>query len=704
MPDAGHRPSTTAHPLLQPLLSPRSVAVIGASPKTGGHSGRAVANLQRTGYRGRIYPVNPRYTEIAGLPCVPSVLDIEADVDAAYVLVPAARVPEAVAECAERRVRTVIVCTAGFGELGEQGRAQQDRMVEVARAAGTRILGPNCIGVLNLTDRYVGAPTFNITYAHTPGPLTILSHSGGMASILFNRAQERGIGVRAVVNFGNEADIELAEVLEALVDDDETRVIGLFVEQLRDGPRFIAAAERARDAGKPIVALKAGRSAAGARTVFGHTGALAGEHEVFSSVARQLGVLEVRGVDELLDNAHLLGATRRPAGPRLGVLSPSGGESGYVADLASDAGLELPALAPASELALGELLRFGNPGNPLDPTGAVIGNPGLFRDVLAIFSRDPNFDMLHIALPAWGEMDAETLLPLVLQAARDAGKPAVVSAWRARGLTERADELLRDSSVPSFESSDRAVGALAALAYWAAATARAPDTSPPPVTLERPVDGVGNEYEAKQVLAAGGVAVSGEVLVADPQAVAGAAAGLAGPLVLKLLARGIVHKSDLGLVKLGLGHDDVGRAAHDLASRARDLDLDVEGFLLAEQIDGVEMIVGGMVDPTFGPLVMVGAGGVLAELLSDSEFLLCPASPAQVEDALRRLRIWRVLDGYRGQRFDTAALIGLTSRFSQLFAGSPWMAEVDLNPVMVRPTDTGGAVVVDAAIRTAGTA
>lgn len=701
MADTGVDSPLTSHPLLGPLLAPRSVAVIGASPNVAGHSGRVVTNLMRTGYRGKVFPINPRHQEIAGLRCHPSVLDVPEEVEAAYVLVPAARVVEAVAECTDRGVRTVVVCTSGFGELGAEGAEQQRRMVETARRGGTRILGPNCIGVLNLVDGYVGCPTFNITYDHTPGQLSILSHSGGMASILFNRAQSRGIGVRAMVNFGNEADVEMAEVIDALVDDHETRVIALFVEQLRDGARFVSAAERARRAGKAIVALKAGRSAAGARTVFGHTGALAGEHAVFSSIARQLGVQEARSVDELLDTAHLLGsAGRGTVGPRLGALSPSGGESGYVADLASDAGLQLPPLSPPTQARLGELLRFGNPGNPLDPTGAVIGNPALFDEVLAVFTTDPAFDMLHVALPAWGAMDAEALLPRVLESLAAAAKPAVVSAWTARGLTERAEQLLRASAVPSFESSDLAVHALAALHRWSSANVHDHSDAPAPLFLDKPAAEPLNEHDAKVLLARAGIPVTGEALAAGPASVASAADGLDRPLVLKVLARGVVHKSDLGLVRLGLDDTNLVAAATVLTARADELGLQVEGLLVAEQADGLEMIVGGLRDATFGPLVMIGAGGVLAELISDSVFLRCPATPEEIEAELRRLKVWTLLHDYRGQRFDTAALVQLASRFSCAFAGSPWMAEVDLNPVIVRSAEVGGAVVVDAAIRT----
>jgi acetate---CoA ligase (ADP-forming) len=686
--------------LLQPLLAPRSVAVLGASPREAGHAGRLVANLDRTGYAGRVLPVNPKYDRIGRHRCYPSVLDIEEPVDAAYVLLPAARVVDAVTQCGAIGIPVVVVCTSGFAELGPEGRRQQDRLVAVARQAGIRLLGPNCIGVLSVLDRFVGCPTFNITDDHVPGGISILSHSGGMGTVIFNRAQARRIGIRALISLGNEADLDMAELVDALVDDAGTRCLCLYVEQLRNGPRFMAAAERARAAGKAIFVLKSGRSETGARTVLGHTGALAGDAAVFSAVLRQLGAVDVRGIDEMLDAALLLTQCRAPAGPRVGAVSPSGGETGYVADWASDSGLELPPLQPETERELATLMRFGRPGNPLDPTGAVIGDRELLRRLLDVFLSDVGFDMVHIAIPAWGRYDAEALLPTFIDAARTAGKPAVISSWSAGSLTEAADHLLLDCGIPVLPSSDRAAVALAHLHdFWHQPLFRraaAPEARPlpPPPAIEP------NEYDAKRWLRdQAGVDVAREVQVAEPDEVVLGAAPLRRPVVLKLLARGVVHKSDLGLIRLDLRTDDeLLAAAEDLAGRAAGLGLAVEGYLIAEQARGLEVLVGGVHDPTFGPIVAVGAGGLLTEYLSDLAFLPCPAAEQQVRQALAGLRLSRLLTGARGRHYDLEALVTLVSRLSHVLAGAPWLAELDLNPVVVREAGYG-AVVVDAMLR-----
>ncbi|WP_156753637.1 acetate--CoA ligase family protein [Actinokineospora pegani] len=672
------------------LLAPKSLAVIGASASDAGHAGRCLANLRRTGYAGELHPVNPRHTSLDGLVCHPSIGAVPGPVDAAYVLLPAAKVAAAVDECLDAGVKVITVCTSGFAELG---RADEQAALRArVRAAGARMVGPNCIGVLNVVDNVVAVPTFNVTTAFTPGGVTILSQSGGMGVTILNRAQGRGIGVRAMVSTGNEADVEVGELVDALVDDPRTSVVALFVEQLRDGPGFARAAGRARAAGKPVLALKVGRSAAARRSIAGHTGALAGEHRVFADLMRHLGVLLVDTVDELVDTAGLLASGVRPAGNRLGVFSPSGGDNSYAADRAGAVGLELPELPEPARAELAAMLALGVPGNPLDATGKVIGDAALLDDVLGVFAGQEVFDQVLLSIPTWGGRDAEHLLPGMLAAAARVGKPAVVSAWRADDLTEPVRRILRGSSVPSFESVDAAVAALAgAHRYWN-------ELPPGPVELGGPVAAgptrVLDEAEAKRVLAAAGLPVTREAVVASPDEAVAAAGALGWPVVLKGLAEGVVHKSDRGLVRLGTaGPAEVAAAAVELLAEP-----DVSRVLVAEQVSGAEVILGALRDPAFGPLVMLGAGGVLTDLLDDVVFLPCPTTPDAVRAALGGLRVGRVLDGARGRVHDTESLVRLAVAFAAWFAADDRVAEVDLNPVIVTPA--AGAVIVDAVMIT----
>ena len=688
--------------MLDSLIAPTSVAVIGASPEVAGHAGRAVANLVRTGFTGRIHPVNPKHREVQGLQCYPTVGDIPGSVDAAYILLPAHAVVESLRQCAAKGVRSVVVCTAGFAELGEIGREAQAEMKAIADESGMRILGPNCIGVLNVVDRYVGCPTFNITYDYVPGGVTFLSHSGGTAVTLFNRAQGRGLGVRTVVSLGNEADLDVAELLEAFVDDPQTTVIALYLEQIKNGNRFLEAVSHARRVGKPVVALKSGRSAVGKQTILGHTGAMAGEHAVFADVMRQAGVLEVTSIDEMLLACAVL-QLPRPTGPRIGVVSPSGGECTYVADRAETRDLQMASLSADTTAAIGARLRFGNPSNPLDLTGQVIGDGALLADVLREFFADPAIDMGVVSIPTWGPYDSERLLPVFLHAAQESGKPVAISAWSARNVTEVADMLLRASDLPTFSSADDAVDALGLLfRYWAL---RDEVSEPATLTRTEPLPFIGSaaaEHQAKAALASVGISVSREVLAASVDELVPAAAEIGFPLVLKLMAQGIVHKSEYGFVATNLHDAESTIAAADIMlARASAEGFTVDGLLVAAQEHGCEMIVGGVVDPTFGPVVLVGAGGTLAEQFHDTAFLRAPAGAGAVRNAISGLRVHAVLSGARGTTYDTEALVEVVVRASEVLAASPHVTELDLNPVIVRTIDAGGAVVVDAVINEA---
>jgi acyl-CoA synthetase (NDP forming) len=686
------------------LLAPRSIAIVGASSNEGGYSSRSLTNLLRTGYSGSIYPVNPRHTELAGLPCYPSVGHIGQPVDAAILLVRGDLVTDAVRDCVDAGVKVITVCSAGFAEDGEQGAALQVELVDLARAGGSRLLGPNCIGAVGVVENVVACPTLNITDVFTPGNISIVSQSGGMAVNLFNRAQGRGIGIRGVVSVGNEADVDVADLVDALVDDEHTTVIALFVEELRDVPAFTAAVAKAHRAGKPVLALKAGRSEAGARSSLTHTGALAGSHRVFGNVMEQLGVLEVDSIDELIDSADLLSRMEPPASNRILIVSPSGGECSYAADRASELGLRVPALSAQTIDALSGDMRFGTPGNPLDLTGQVIGNAEYLADVLRELERAPEFDMVLYAIPTWGPHDAQRLLPGFITAAQSSVKPTVISAWTAANLTQHGEAVLAAGQSTYFGSVDAALTALSNLARWSvlrATVAKAPEPRGAATAVRRPAElpQLATEHQAKAFLRRQGLPVSREVLLADAADAAGAAAEIGFPLVAKQLCAGVVHKSDLGLVRVGLRDEaELDQAVRDFAEIVAVRGLEPEGLLLSELHQGAEVILGGIRDPRFGPLLMIGAGGVLAELLDDVAFRLCPLTREEAGAALDGLAVGRLLRGHRGTQYDRDALIEIVVGFSELFSASDWLAQADLNPVVVADTPTGGAVIVDAAL------
>jgi acyl-CoA synthetase (NDP forming) len=683
------------------LFAPSSVAVIGASANAAGHAGRALTNLVRTGFPGPIYPVNPKYAELQGLRCYPDVSSIEEPPEAVYILLPAVHAVEAVRECGRAGVKLAIVCSSGFSELGEDGGSLQAELKAISLEHGIRVLGPNCIGIVSPSGGFVGAPTFNITYDQHPGGVSILSHSGGIAVTAFNRAQAAGLGVHSLVSLGNEADITMTTVLESLLLDDSVHIIALVVEQIREPEGFVRAARAAVRAGKRVVALKTGRSAAGSAAVTGHTGALAGDAAIFSTVMREAGVLEATSIDQLVDTVHLLAALGDVAvGNRLGVVSPSGGETVYVADQSTTYGIELPALSDELTAEIQAWMPLGNPANPLDLTGKIIGDSSLLTKVLGALGTQPEVDLLMVCLATWGEYDADAILATVIDAARSVATPVVFSAWDAGAMTERVVQLLGESGLPWFPSPDRA---LAAISLASRLRPPVPDVdatvlrrAEPPAGFE---SGTLGEHAAAGVLRAAGVPVVQEEIVASPEEAVALAASWGADVVLKLHAPDVVHKSELGLVEVDLPTpESILRAGRALLDRGAEHGLRHEGIMVARKEAGAEVIVGGVHDPDFGRFVLVGAGGILAEHLKDTVLVSAPAEPDTVRRALESLAAWPVLRGVRGKSNDVDALVDLVVDFSRVFAGSPWMSEVDLNPVLVRPSHVGGAVAVDAVI------
>jgi acyl-CoA synthetase (NDP forming) len=685
---------------LRALLAPTSVAVIGASPDVDRHPGRAVANLLRTGYRGAIHPVNPSYDEVLGLPCVPTVADA-GPVDTAYVLVGAGRVLDVVKQCVETGVRYVVVCTSGFAEEGAAGRDLQRRLGELAQRSETRVIGPNCIGVLSPVDSVVATPTFNIAPDLLPGPVAVVSQSGGIGVNVVNLLTARGVGARALVSVGNECDVDVADVVAAFARDESTSVIALFLEQVRRVEALLDAVRLAREAGKEVVALKVGASDAAARSSLSHTGAMTGAHDVFRAVMAEEGVRVVDSLDLLVDVSSLLSHGVRPTGSRLLVVSPSGGECSYAADRAEAAGLRVPPLTENTADRLRALMRFGSPGNPLDLTGAVIGDPVLLRRLLDEATTGDAVDAVLVALPTWGAHDAARLLPVILEAAGTTRVPTVVSSWSAGAMTRTVEELLTGAAVATFADTDAALRALGFVGAPSVTRRPAPGLRLHPVS---PWPESPNEADAKRWLANQGIAVPREVVVPSDGDVESAARSLRWPLVAKQLCRGVDHKSDLGLVVVGI--DDAPRLRRVLASFAetvRDQGLVAEGVLLAEQATGVEVLVGGVRDPDFGPMVVVGAGGVHAEVLADRVMARCPVTPDEARALLSRLRLWPLLAGHRGTACDVDGLARLVARVSEVLAVSPWLAELDLNPVLVGPHSArGSALAVDALVRVVG--
>lgn len=698
---------------LQPFFRPRSVAVIGASarPRTIGHS--LLANLVGSDFRGEIYPVNLNTDRIDGRSVWPSVSAIGATVDLAVVAVPAAAVESVLEDCAKAGVRAVVVISAGFAEVaGEAGREAEARIVRFLRGAGVRMVGPNCMGLLN-TDPTV---SLNATFAPAwppAGSIGMLSQSGALGLAVLDHARERHLGISTFVSVGNKADVSGNDLLCFWEQDPRTQVIVLYLESFGN-PRKFARIAPAVARRKPIVAVKSGRSAAGSRAASSHSAALASRDIAVDALFRQAGVIRTDTLEELFDVAALLATQPLPAGRRVGVVTNAGGPGILLADACAAHGLELPDLGAET---IATLRTFLPPqaglANPVDMIASAA--PQDFERTLAAVGRDPAIDaVVGICVPLFPERRAEVGAAMARGAALVPPEKPVLSVFlSSQGAPSSLDEGPR-GAIPSFhfpENAARALGRVVRYGEWR----RRPEGESltlEPFALEtiravlrrcretRPADPWLGTEDVQTILRVAGIEMTPGRVVPVGEA-ASEASRLGFPLVAKAVAPGLLHKSDVGAVLLDLhGPEEVAAAAQLIARRVEDLGLPLDGILLQRQVpEGIEALVGVTTDPNFGPLVVCGFGGVLVELLHDVSFRLPPVSDVDAGEMLDRLQTSRLLDGYRGRPAgDRQALIDVIRRVSALVEAIPELEELDLNPVKVLPPGRG-AVVVDGRMR-----
>jgi acetyltransferase len=695
---------------LDALLRPSAIAVIGASAEPYAIGGRPIRYLRKHGYTGAILPVNPKYAEVAGLPCYPSLAAIAEPVDCAIIAVPAAAVFDYLAQVRQKGVGAAVIFTAGFAETGGEGRTRQDNLRRFARETGTRLIGPNCVGLVNLVDR-VTATFSNIGErpAFRRGNVAILAQSGAIGGSLFDRCQDLGVGVAYLVTTGNEADVETAELIEVLLDDPEVAVFACFVESFKNPERFIAAAERALALGKPVLVLKAGVSAKGREVIASHTGALAASDAVHTAIFRQHGVVRVDDLEDMAYQLSLLSRCVAPRGRRLGVLSLSGGAAALVTDVCEQYGFALPDLAPETLARLRQWIpAYGSAANPADTSAATFGDPHLFPNCLDALSADPGFDLMLTVITAAASPMAESFGDAIARVG-DAHAPEKPSAtvWISGGLSDPGIERVRGSRVPVFRAIRTCFRALDRFAAYAE-TRRARETAPeryaaPPrfdlperqiQTLLGPPNAPLSERESAAVLAACGVPTVRQALATSPEEAARLAGEIGYPVALKVESPDLPHKTQVGGVRLGLGTPAEVNAAYaqilaDCRRRAPQAEL--RGVLVAEMAaPALELIAGFSRDAQFGPMVMVGLGGVYVEILGDVALRRAPLRPADAEAMLAELRGRALLDGARGAPpADRPALVEVLLRLSQLALDFPEVAEVDINPLFVYPAGQG---------------
>lgn len=685
---------------LAPLLAPRSVAVIGASPRENTLGNNVVVNLARFGFGGRIFPVHPSAPEVAGVPAYRSVADLPEAPDCAVLAVAADKVLPSLAEGAARGLRAAVVFASGFAELGDAGRALQAELQALAARTGLLVCGPNCLGLFNVRGR---APLYSsgIPEGLREGGLAVVSHSGSACIAMSTLGR---FGLSAMVSVGNAAVLDMADYLEYLAGDAHTRVVALFVETLRDPAGFAHAMQAMHRAGKQVVALKVGRSAKGAAASAAHTGSLAGEWSAYEAFFRRHGVIAVDDFDEMTESLELgLKLRRAPRGDGVAVIAVSGGESSLVADLADRAGLRLPDLAPGTVQQLKQVLpAFGTVGNPLDTTDrGVYDAQNVYAGSIRALAADPAIGLVAVVqdcspgLSTRGANNYRRIAQTVAEAAGEVDLPVAFFNTTAGGLHARVVEPFEGSDVAVMQGARASLLAIRRrldLARFARqGTTPRPDALPiRDAWRERLARGTPfTERESKAFLREHGLPVTREEAAASAEAAAAAAARIGYPVALKIESPDLPHKTEAGGVRLGLADaaavrtafDEIMASARQYAPTAR-----LDGVLVQEMIaGGVEAIVGLSRQDPFGMGVVVGSGGVLVELVKDAALELAPISVPEASELVSRTRLEPLLAGFRGRAAaDAPSLASLVSALSRVGAAyAPWLEAVDLNPVTV---------------------
>lgn len=695
-------------PSLDPILAPRSIAVIGASrtPSTIGH--QILANLLRYGYTGTVYPVNPATASVHSMKAWPDVTAIPDPVDLAVICVPKQHVLSVAEQCGARGVKGLVVISAGFREVGGEGVERERQLMEVCGRFGMRLVGPNCMGVLNADP----AVSMNATFAPSMPPFgraAFVSQSGAMGLSVLDYANEFGIGIAHFVSMGNKPDVSGNDLLLHWEHDPAIGVILMYVENFGNPRRFLEIASRVTRK-KPIIVVKSGRSQVGARAASSHTGALAASDVAVDALLTQAGVLRAGSVEELFDLAMVFGGQPLPRSRRVAVLTNSGGPGILAADALVANGMEVAELAPATVARLKPLFPAeASLRNPLDMIASA--TPSGYRAALDALLSDPGIDaVLPIFVPPLGVRQEDVAEAIVAATAGHPDKTVLGVLMGRKGLPEGRREL-QALNIPTYifpESAARAVQAMCRYREWR----ERPEPAGEPLLVDRAAGAelVGqalaagrtrlDELESLQLLTAYGIPTAAAELASDKAAAAAAAARIGFPVVLKIVAPAIVHKTEVGGVEVGVASAAEAEAAYEriiAGARKAYPEAAISGVLVQKMVaGGRELIVGMSRDPSVGPLLMFGLGGVLVEVLGDVVFRLAPINRLEAADMLRSIRGVRLLEGVRGAPpADLRALEDILIRAGRLAADFPAIAELDLNPVLAFGD---GAVAVDARV------
>lgn len=701
----------TKHPL-DTFFSPQSIAVIGASRDGTKIPGMLLAFLRRNRFSGEIYPVNPAYDEIDGLQCFASISAIAKPVELAIVIIPARAVLDVLQDCAAAGMKNAIIISSGFAEEGGASADMQAEIATLARRTGMRISGPNAEGFYNEPERI--AATFSPTVDVKPAAprllassrrISIIAQSGGIGFAIYNRAKAMGVAVSKVISTGNESDLAAGEFLDYMVQDAATDVILLFIEGVRDPEMFVAAARRAAEIGKPVIVSKVGRSGAGERAAASHTASMAGWSAAYDAVFAKYGFIVSNDLDEAVAIAAAFATAPTARGDRAAIVTVSGGAGAWVADTLAAEGLQIPELSVSMQAEIRALIpSYGSARNPVDITAQAVHSGGL-QKVIGLLERSTDIDLIVVVLSLASEtrisVKTEEIKPLI-DAQR---KPILFFSYTLPSQFARIG--LAASGIVAFSGLaplGRATRQLAERGRFKLAPPQdTPHDAVKTAARWQRVAGQLSERESKMLLRDAGIAVPDEVLVKETADLAAAVVAMEAPLVMKIQSRDIPHKSEAGGVRINIANGDEAAAAFTgLIENARRFkpDADIQGVLVGSMArKGVEMIVGTVNDATFGPIVMVGFGGVTTEFFKDVVYRPAPVSDIEARAMIDELKSSPLLSAFRGApHADKAALARLVAQISRLASDlKDDISEIEINPVIVHP-EGEGVTVIDALV------
>jgi acyl-CoA synthetase (NDP forming) len=668
------------------LLRPKSIAIIGASDSSrGGWAQSIYDNLEFCGFPVKIYPVNPKRREVWGRQVYPDFASIPEPVDLALTIIPTAFVTEALAEASEHGLKCALVYAAQFGEGGDaEGRERGQALLDLSATHGLRISGPNCMGALSIREKLLMYPAKRVR-ALKPGSIGVVFQSGGTFQFWLQQASLRGLDFSYAVSSGNELDLDLADYINFLVEDEHTKMIACLVEGIRRPQSFMAAAAKALAARKPIALVKVGRSERGKAATASHTGAIAGDDQVFDAACRKYGVIRCPSLDDLMETCLAFSPGRLPKGNRIGVVGYSGGAKGLVLDYASDEGAVMAPLAPETKAKLPSMIDPGlAPENPLDVGAAVGVLADKFAEICKVMCADPTVDLITVqTLVPVNPDDPSDSAPLRSVAA-STDKPVLAFGRMAQNTTEVSRKYQSETGVPFIQGLPETVRALQSLVRYAEALRR--DTAELPEPRGRAENLVGPAFDA--LLVSHDLPTPKSALAETPSEAAACAARIGFPVAVKIVSPEASHKTEIGGVALGLREAAaVSDAANAMAAQLAKYDpqAELQGFLVQEMVDGLEVILGVRHDPQFGPFMLLGLGGVQVEILKDMAIRLLAIDEMTAHEMIGSLRGAALFDAFRGRpKRDIGAVVRAMTGLSRLFVDhQAWLSDLEINPLIV---------------------